>query len=115
MSLADDMEPEDCIEMCYETIEKNLLVVAANMPGPNDGPEELARKYTILGSRMRAIKEYLKEAQKAVVIGSDSVAFLLLEKSKHRPLEDFATAKEMVRDLKADLKKSGAIMEMKIE
>jgi len=90
MSLADDMLPEDCIDVCQETIAKNLIVLTENLPEPDDVPDELAKKYTILGARLRTIKEYVKEAQKATQKGCDSVAFLLSEQAKHKPLSEFA-------------------------
>jgi hypothetical protein len=84
------MLPEDCLDVCQETIAKNLINMTASLPKPNDDPVELAKKYTIVGARLRTMREYLKEAQKAVQIGSDSVAFLLQEQSKHKPLSEFA-------------------------
>ena len=90
MSLADDMEPASCIDLCQETVARNLIELTANLPVPDDGPEELAKKYTIVGARLRTIREYTKEALKATQIGSDSVAFLLLEGKKHKPLGEFA-------------------------
>jgi hypothetical protein len=90
MSLAEETEPAVCLDICQETIAKNLIDMTASLPKPNDDPAELAKKYTIVGARLRTMREYLKEAQKAVQIGSDSVAFLLQEQSKHKPLSEFA-------------------------
>lgn len=98
MSLADDMDPEACLDVCQETIAKNLIDLTANLPEPNDGPDELAKKYTILGARLRTIREYVKEAQKATQIGSDSVAFRLSEQAKHKTLDDFADTVEISLD-----------------
>jgi hypothetical protein len=93
MSLADDMMPEDCIEACAETIEENLKAVLANIPTGNEcSNAELAKKYTVLGKCFRSIKEYTKEALKATQKGSDSIAFNLIEASKHKPLSEFADA-----------------------
>lgn len=89
MSLADDMEPGDCLEVCQETMAEALLKMTAHLPGPDDAPDELAKKYTILGSTLRTIKTYTAEALKATQHGSDSVAFLLSEQAKHKPLSEF--------------------------
>lgn len=92
MSLADDMQPEDCIEVCVETIGENLKAVIENMPDANDSPKESAEKYAIMGRSFRAIRTYTKEALKATQTGQDSAAFLLLEGKKHKPLSEFADA-----------------------
>ena len=96
MSLADDMQPEDCIEVCVETIGENLKAVIENMPDANDSPKESAEKYAIMGRSFRAIRTYTKEALKATQTGQDSAAFLLLEGKKHKPLSEFANEKIVI-------------------
>lgn len=96
MSLADDMLPEDCIELCTETIEESLKAVLANMPGPDDSPQDSAEKYAIMGKCFREIRAYTKEALKATQTGQDSAAFLLLEGKKHKPLSEFANEKIVI-------------------
>lgn len=89
MSLADDLDPEACLEACTETIEESLKAALWNLPDANDSPAEAARKYTILGKCFRSIRTYTKEALKSVQIGSDSAAFSLMEAGKHRSLSEF--------------------------
>ncbi len=94
MSLADDCLPEECMEICVETIQKNLLAITKHMPTGNEcSQEELAKKWTVLGSCLREIKVYTKEELKAVEKGSDSTAFNLVEASKHKTLDEFDDAK----------------------
>lgn len=89
MTLADDVPPEACLAMCAEVIIDHVREMTAAMPGVDDGPEDLARKYAILGRALRGIREYSKEGLKAVQIGSDSAAFLMIESGKHKPLSEF--------------------------
>jgi len=71
MSLADDCLPEECLEICAKTIEKNLVEITKNVPTGNECSNEvLAKKYTILGSCFREIKTYVRETLKSVQIGS---------------------------------------------
>ena len=94
MSLADNCPPEDCMGICADIIQKNLIAVVKHMPTGNEcSQEELAKKWTVLGSCLREIKEYTKEALKAVEKGSDSTAFNLVEASKHKTLDEFDDAK----------------------
>ena len=93
MSLADDLDPDACLEACTETIEENLKAALRNLPDANDSPSAAARKYTILGKVFREIRSYTKEALKSVQIGSDSAAHLLIEGGKHRSLESFDDTK----------------------
>lgn len=94
MSLADNCPPEACVGICAETIQKNLMAIIKHMPTGNEcRQEDLAKKWTVLGSCLREIKEYTKEALKAVEKGSDSTAFDLVEASKHKTLDEFDDAK----------------------
>ena len=89
MTLADDLPPEACLEACTGTIEGNLVAISKNLPDVEDTPEELAKKYAILGKCLRTIKEYAKEALKSAQIGSDSAAFLLMQAGQHKTLDEF--------------------------
>ena len=94
MSLADDCLPEECMGICVETIQKNLVTITKHMLTGNEcSQEELAKKWTVLGSCLREIKIYTKEALKAVEKGSDCTAFNLVEASKHKTLDEFDDAK----------------------
>jgi len=94
MSLADDCLPEECLEICAKTIEKNLVEITKNVPTDNECSNEvLAKKYTILGSCFREIKAYVREALKSVQIGSDGTAFNLMEAGKHKTLQEFDEVK----------------------
>jgi hypothetical protein len=94
MSLADDCLPEECMGICVEIIQKNLVTITKHMLTGNEcSQEELAKKWTVLGSCLREIKIYTKEALKAVEKGSDSTAFNLVEASKHKTLDEFDDAK----------------------
>jgi hypothetical protein len=68
-------------------------VTGLNATGNECSQADLAKKWTVLGSRLRIIKEYTKEGLKAVEKGSDSTAFNLLETSKHKSLSEFADTK----------------------
>ena len=97
MSLADNCLPEGCMEICVETIQKNLLAITKHMPTGNEcSQEELAKKWTVPGSCLREIKIYTKEALKAVEKGSDCTAFNLVEASKHKTLGEFDDAKVII-------------------
>ena len=94
MSLADDLSPEQVMEAVGKVLEERLQVILRHVPTGNEcSQEELAKKWTVLGSCLRTIKEYTREGLKAVQIGSDSTAFNLVEASKHKPLDSFADAK----------------------
>ena len=94
MSLADDLSPEQVMEAVGKVLEERLQVILRHVPTGNEcSQEELAKKWTVLGSCLRTIKEYTREGLKAVQIGSDSTAFHLMEASKHKPLDSFADAK----------------------
>ena len=94
MSLADDLPPNDVIEAVGEILEEKLQVILRHVPTGNEcSQEELAKKWTVLWSCLRTIKEYTREGLKAVQKGSDSTAFNLVEASKHKPLDSFADAK----------------------
>ena len=94
MSLADDLPPNAVMEAVGEILEEKLQVILRHVPTGNEcSQEELAKKWTVLGSCLRTIKEYTREGLKAVQIGSDSTAFNLVEASKHKSLDSFADAK----------------------
>jgi len=93
MTIADDMDPIYCLELCIPEVERNLITALKNMPEVDDSPEEAAKKYAILGRCLRGMKEYTKEALKAVQMGSDQAAGSILEGSKHHPLSEFDDAK----------------------
>ena len=80
--------------ICADIIQKNLMAITKHMPTGNECSQgELAGKWTVLGSCLREIKAYTKEALKAVEKGSDSAAFNLVEASKHKTLDEFDDAK----------------------
>ena len=94
MSLADDLSPEQVMEAVGKVLEERLQVILRHVPTGNEcSQEDLAKKWTVLGSCLRTIKEYTREGLKAVQIGSDSTAFNLVEASKHQTLDKFTDAK----------------------
>ncbi len=106
MSLADNCPPEDCLEICAKEIQESLLAITRHMPTGNECSQtDLAKKWTVLGSCLRTIKEYTKEGLKAVEKGSDSTAFNLLEASQHKPLSEFADTKLEISKVETTLEK----------
>ena len=89
MTLADDMEPEACIAMCAEVVQKSLVGILDQLLDPDDSPQEQAEKLVILGKHLRNVKEYTKEALKAVEKGQNYTASLLLNASEHKTLDQF--------------------------
>lgn len=92
MTLADEMDPIPCLGLCIPEVERNLVTALENMPDIDDSPEDAAKKYAILGRCLRGMKEYTKEALKAVQCGSDLAAGSILEGNKHHPLSEFDDA-----------------------
>ena len=89
MTLADDMEPDACIGMCSEVIQRFVVGILGQQLGPDDTPEQQAEKLVILGKHFRGIREYTKEALKSVQKGQDYAASLLLNAHEHRTLDQF--------------------------
>ncbi len=99
MTLADDMEPEACISLCTEVIQRSVVGMLDQLLGPNDSPKEQAEKLVILGKHLRNVKEYTKEALKAVENGQNYTASLLLKESEHKTLEQFPEVTSVSIDL----------------
>ena len=93
MTIADDMDPISCLGLCLPEVERNLINALNHMPDVDDSPEEAAKKYAILGRCLRGVKEYTKEALKAVQIGSDGAARNLLDGAMHHSLAEYDDAK----------------------
>ena len=89
MTLADDMEPGACIGMCSEVIQRSVVGILNHLLEPDDSPKKQAEKLVILGKHLRNVKEYTKEALKAVENGQNYTAALLLRESEHRTLDQF--------------------------
>jgi hypothetical protein len=93
MTIADDLEPILCIEVCVKTLEENLVIISQHLPNAGDSQEVAATKYTILAKCLRQIKEYTKEALKSCQIGQDGAAINLIIAGQHTPLDEFNDAK----------------------
>ena len=89
MTLADDMEPEACIALCADVVQRSVVGIFDQLLGPDDTPEQQAEKLVILGKNFRGIREYTKEALKSVQKGQDYAASLLLNACEHKTLDQF--------------------------
>ena len=89
MTLADDMEPEACIALCADVVQRSVVGIFDRLLGPDDSPKEQAEKLVVLGKHLRNVREYTKEALKAVEKGQNHTASLLLNASEHKTLDQF--------------------------
>jgi hypothetical protein len=89
MSIADDIDPVECLELAARTISGNVTIAIKNVPEEEDTPEQRAKKLIKYEEAIESILSWAKEGRKARKYAASGLSFVLMTQEKNRQIDQY--------------------------